>query len=225
MSDISFKLHKGEILGIAGLVGAGRTELARAIFGADKKDNGETLIRGKGVSIHKVGDAILNSLALVPEERKTQGVIPDFSLSNNISLVGIDKVLKKTFLDTKKEKAVATEYIDMLRILTPDENFIVKDLSGGNQQKCVLAKWLFADSDILFFDEPTRGIDIGAKQEIYRIIKSIAQEGKAVLIISSELPEIMGVCHRIIVMHDGRITGEIDPDQATQEDIMYYATL
>lgn len=223
LHDISFSLHEGEILGIAGLVGSGRTELARAIFGADRIDSGEVIVKGKSVKIKKVTDAIKASIGLVPEERKIQGILPELTVANNITITGIDKIIKGGFLNKRLEKKYASKFIDQLRIVTPNEDFKICDLSGGNQQKTVLAKWLMANSDVLIFDEPTRGIDVGAKQEIYRILKDIASEGKAIIIISSELPEILGISHRILVMHDGRITGELDADQATQEMIMNFA--
>ena len=139
--------------------------------------------------------------------------------------VGIDQIIKNTFINNGLEKQLSGKYIDILRIQTPSANQLIKYLSGGNQQKCVLAKWLFVDSDILIFDEPTRGIDVGAKQEIYRLLTELAQQGKGIIMISSELPEILGVSHRILVMHDGRITGEVYPEQTNQEEIMHYATL
>jgi ABC-type sugar transport system ATPase subunit len=225
LNDINLTLHTGEILGIAGLVGSGRTELARAIFGVDKIDQGEIYIQGKQTKIKDVQDAIRHKMALVPEDRKMQGIIPELSVRTNISLVGIDQIIKNTFINNGLEKQLSGKYIDILRIQTPSANQLIKYLSGGNQQKCVLAKWLFVDSDILIFDEPTRGIDVGAKQEIYRLLTELAQQGKGIIMISSELPEILGVSHRILVMHDGRITGEVYPEQTNQEEIMHYATL
>jgi len=225
LHDISFSLKKGEILGIAGLVGAGRTELARVIFGADQKDSGELLIKGTKVEIHDVSDAIRHRIALVPEDRKRHGLILDMSVKENISMAGIDKVTRRGILRKKLERDLAASFIRRLRIITPDENREVKYLSGGNQQKVVLAKWLTVNSDILIFDEPTRGIDVGAKAEIYRILSNLAAEGKGVIMISSELPEILGMCDRILVMHDGRITGELTRKEATQERILEYATM
>ena len=225
LDSISFELRAGEILGIAGLVGSGRTELARAIFGVDKVTSGGAYIREAEKPIRNIQDAIHQKMALMPEDRKLQGIIPGLSVGMNISLVGIDKILRKSFINTKIEKKSSEEYIDRLRIQTPDWKQLIKYLSGGNQQKCVLAKWLFVDSDIVIFDEPTRGIDVGAKQEIYKLLTALAQQGKGIIMISSELPEILGISHRILVMHDGKVTGEVDPEKTTQEEIMHLATI
>lgn len=229
LEDISFTLHKGEILGITGLVGSGRSETLRVIFGADPLDSGE--IRLNGVPFkknHRITDAISNAIGLVPEERKVEGIIPEFSVANNLTIVGIKKIEKNTFLNTRLEAKAADEFIKLLRVATPSGSTQIQYLSGGNQQKVVIAKWLFNDSDILILDEPTRGIDVGAKQEIYRILIDLANQGKAVLIVSSELPEVLGISNRILVMHDGRITGEFDNSgekELTQEELMYAATL
>ncbi len=225
LEEISFELHEGEILGIAGLVGSGRTELARAIFGVDKITSGGVYVRDDHRSIKNIQDAIRKKLALMPEDRKMQGIIPSLAVGMNISLVGIEKILRNSFINTKTEKRLAEEYVNRLRIQTPDWKQLIQFLSGGNQQKCVLAKWLFVDSDIVIFDEPTRGIDVGAKQEIYRLLTQLAQQGKGIIMISSELPEILGISHRILVMHDGRITGEVDPQKTNQEEIIHLATI
>jgi len=225
LNDISLTLHKGEILGIAGLVGAGRTELARAIFGADKKSGGQLFIRGQEVKINNVVSAIKHKIGLVPEDRKLQGLILGMSVKHNVSLAGIGRVMKMRLINSKMERSMAKEFVKMLRIITPTEEREVKSLSGGNQQKVVLAKWLAVNSDILIFDEPTRGIDVGAKAEIYRLLCSLVAEGKGVIMISSEMPEIIGMCDRILVMHDGKITGEVARSEATQELILEYATL
>ena len=225
IKDINFSLHHGEILGIAGLVGSGRTETARCIFGADKKTSGKFYKDGVEINIKDVVAAIRCKIALVPEERKTQGVLLGMSVKENISMAGINKVIKNGFINKKKERDLALEYIAKLRILTPNETRDVNDLSGGNQQKVVLAKWLAVDSDIMIFDEPTRGIDVGAKAEIYRLLCQLASQGKAIIMISSELPEIIGICDRVLVMHDGRITGEVTRQEASQEKIMEFATL
>lgn len=225
LEDISFELHAGEILGIAGLVGSGRTELARAIFGVDKITSGSVYVRDNQKLANNIQDAINNKLALMPEDRKLQGIIPSLPVGMNISLVGINKILRNSFIDAKIEKQKAEEYIDRLRIQTPDWKQLIQFLSGGNQQKCVLAKWLFVDSDIVIFDEPTRGIDVGAKQEIYRLLTQLAQQGKGIIMISSELPEILGISHRILVMHDGKITGEVNPEKTNQEEIIHLATI
>lgn len=225
IKDINFSLYHGEILGIAGLVGSGRTETARCIFGADKKTSGKFYKDGVEINIKDVAAAIKHKIALVPEERKTQGVLLGMSIKENISMAGIDRVIRNGFINSKKERELALDYIEKLRILTPSEKRDVNDLSGGNQQKVVLAKWLAVESDIMIFDEPTRGIDVGAKAEIYRLLCQLAAQGKAIIMISSELPEIIGICDRILVMHDGRITGEVTREEATQEKIMEYATL
>lgn len=225
IKDINFSLYHGEILGIAGLVGSGRTETARCIFGADKKTSGKFYKDGIEIDIKNVASAIKQKIALVPEERKTQGVLLGMSIKENISMAGIDRVIRNGFINSKKERELALDYIEKLRILTPSEKRDVNDLSGGNQQKVVLAKWLAVESDIMIFDEPTRGIDVGAKAEIYRLLCQLAAQGKAIIMISSELPEIIGICDRILVMHDGRITGEVTREEATQEKIMEYATL
>jgi ABC-type sugar transport system ATPase subunit len=223
LTDISFHAKKGEILGITGLVGAGRTELVRAVFGADHYDSGEIFIKGNKMEAGNIVRRISLNVGLVPEERKVEGYIPDFTVSNNITLVGINKIIKNTFLNKNLEEKAADEYIKLLRIMTPSSNTIITSLSGGNQQKCIISKWLYIDSDLLIFDEPTRGIDVGAKQEIYRIIISLAEQGKAIIIVSSELPEVLGICNRIIVMCEGRITAELDGDKADQEMILNYA--
>jgi ABC-type sugar transport system ATPase subunit len=225
LHNISFALHRGEILGIAGLVGAGRTELARAVFGADGRDSGEIFVRGSRVEIRRVSDAVRHRLGFVPEDRKLQGLVLGMTVKENISLAGIVKVIRRRMIVRKLEKKLATDFIQALRIVTPDENKEVKYLSGGNQQKVVLAKWLAVDSDILIFDEPTRGVDVGAKTEIYRLLNGLVAEGKGVIMISSELPEIMGMCDRILVMHDGRITGELQRGEATQEKVLELATM
>ncbi len=224
LRDINFFLRRGEILGIAGLVGAGRTELARAIFGADKRDSGEILLEGKAVSIHQVTDAIRHRIGLVPEDRKLQGLVLGMTVKENISMAGMGKVMRRHVIVRGLERRLALEYIKALRIITPTEEKVVKYLSGGNQQKVVLAKWLSVGSDILIVDEPTRGIDVGAKAEIYRLMTGLVEEGKGVIMISSELPEIIGMCDRILVMHDGRITGELARGEATQERVLELAT-
>lgn len=225
LEDINFTLHEGEILGIAGLVGSGRTELARAVFGVDRIDTGEIRIRGELETIRNIRDAIKHKMALIPEDRKLQGLILDLSVGMNISLVGMDQILKNSMINFKLERDVAEKQIKLLKIQTPGWTQLIKYLSGGNQQKSVLAKWLVVDSDILIFDEPTRGIDVGAKQEVYKLLTELAGQGKGIIMISSELPEIMGISHRILVMNEGRITGEVDPKDTTQEEIMHLATI
>ncbi len=223
LKDVSITLHKGEILGIAGLVGAGRTELARAIFGADKRTSGTLKISKLETHIPSVCHAVRKGLGLVPEERKKDGLVLDMSIRENISLPSIRNVERGLFISAKKEQQVSDHYISKLKIVTPGREQIVKNLSGGNQQKVVLAKWLLADTDILIFDEPTRGIDVGAKYEIYLLLNQLVSEGKSIIMISSELPELLGMADRIAVMHDGRITGELSRAEATQEKIMHLA--
>lgn len=224
LHDINFFVRKGEILGIAGLVGSGRTELARAIFGADSRDTGDIYIGGRKVNIKRVQDAIKLNIALVPEDRKQQGLVLGMTVRENITLVGIDNIIKNGVIKRLAEKDICNEFISRLRIATPDTEKEVKYLSGGNQQKVVLSKWLMVNSDIIIFDEPTRGIDVGAKAEIYKLLNDLAANGKAIIMISSELPEILGMCDRILVMHNGRIAGELDRSEADQEKIMNYAT-
>ncbi len=225
LHNISFDLYAGEILGIAGLVGSGRTELLRAIFGVDKKTSGEVVIKNKKSNIDSIPKAIKYHMGYIPEERKIQGIIPEFTVAKNITLAGAKKIVKSTFLNKKIETEVADKYISQLRIATPSQKQLIQDLSGGNQQKCVLSKWLYIEPEIILCDEPTRGIDVGAKQEIYRILVELAAQGKGIVMVSSELPEILGISHRIIVMHEGRITSELDGREATQEQIMHCATV
>lgn len=225
LHDINFELYAGEILGIAGLVGSGRTELLRALFGIDRITGGEIYIKGQKRTIDNVKKAIKGRMGLVPEERKLQGIIPGFSVAQNITLAGAKKIVRNTFIHGGAEKADAQAFIEKLRISTPSHRQLIQDLSGGNQQKCVLSKWLYIEPEIILCDEPTRGIDVGAKQEIYRILVDLAAQGKGVIVVSSELPEVLGISHRILVMHDGRITGELTAEEATQERVMQYATM
>ena len=223
LHDISFNVRHGEIVGLSGLVGAGRTELARAIFAADKITGGQIFINGKEVHIKTVQEAIGNRIALIPEDRKQQGLILGMSIKHNVSLVNLDNVCTNGLLNERKERDFAREYIKMLNIATPTEEKEVRLLSGGNQQKVVLAKWLAVDSDIIFFDEPTRGIDVGAKPEIYKLMCQLAQRGKAVIMISSDMPELIGICDRIYVMRDGTISGEVKRKDFSQEAILNLA--
>lgn len=225
LHSISLELYAGEILGISGLVGSGRTELLRALFGVDHITSGELLVKGISQRADSVGRAIKAGMALVPEERKLQGIIPAFTVAQNITLAGAKKILRLSFIHQGREKGAAEEFIKRLRISTPSHRQMIQDLSGGNQQKCVLSKWLFIDPEIILCDEPTRGIDVGAKQEIYRILVELAKQGKGVILVSSELPEILGLSHRILVLHDGRITAELSAEEATQERIMHFATI
>ncbi|QCX34834.1 sugar ABC transporter ATP-binding protein [Caloramator sp. E03] len=222
--DVSFNVRKGEIVGIAGLVGAGRTEVARAIFGADEIDSGEIYIENKKVNIKSPRDAMNFGIAFLTEDRKGQGLILDNTIDFNTHIASYDKTSKGMLLNLKYLKEITRENIKKLNINPPIENFVTRQLSGGNQQKVVIAKWLNTKAKIYIVDEPTRGIDVGAKVEVYNILNQLIQEGAAVIMISSELPEILGMSDRIYVMHEGRITAEIDRAHATQENIMLAAT-
>ena len=222
--DASFSLRKGEVLGIAGLVGAGRSELVETIFGLYPKTGGQIFLHGKEVHIKSAADAIKNKMALITEDRKQTGLNLIVYVKENIASVSIGKLSNHGIVNDKKINEVSEKYIKELKIKTPDGNAIVGNLSGGNQQKVVLAKWLLDEPDIIIFDEPTRGIDIGAKRDIYLLINNLAKEGKAVIVISSEMAEVMGICDRILVMAEGRINGEVQREEFSQEVIMGYAS-
>jgi ribose transport system ATP-binding protein len=223
--DISFTLRRGEILGFAGLMGAGRTEVARAVFGADPIESGEIYIKGDRVSVRKPGDAVKRGIGYLSEDRKRFGLATGMDVESNIVMSDLGKFLSaRMFLRRSKIRKRALHFINLLAIRTPSPTQPVRLLSGGNQQKIVIAKWLERDCDVLFFDEPTRGIDVGAKSEIYKLLRSLAAEGKAIVMISSELPEILRMSDRIVVMCEGRITGELSSNEATQERIMQLAT-
>lgn len=225
VKGVSFKLYRGEILGISGLVGSGRTEVVRALIGADKVEEKEVYIKGKKVSIRTPNEALQFGIALIPEDRKTQGLVLEASIKNNISLSGLRKIINKyRFINRGKEINIVDEYVESLDIKTSSIERLVKNLSGGNQQKVVIAKCLNTECEILIFDEPTRGIDVGAKAEIYKLMRQLVNKGISIIMISSELPEILGMSDRILVMRKGEITGEINPKEANQERIMYYAT-
>lgn len=223
--DISFTLKRGEILGFAGLMGAGRTEVARAIFGADTLDAGTVSIGGRQLFIRSPRDAIAEGLAYLSEDRKRHGLAIGMSVAANMSLANMKDVSgAQGFIDFAKEEEVAGRYIDLLNIRTPTVHQIVRLLSGGNQQKIIIGKWLFRQSRILFFDEPTRGIDVGAKFQIYKIMDELAARGFGVILISSELPEILGLTDRVAVFHEGRISGILDTKRSSQEEIIHYAS-
>lgn len=224
VQDASFSLRKGEVLGIAGLVGAGRSELVETIFGLYPKTGGQIFLHGKEVHIKNSADAIKNKMALITEDRKQTGLNLIVSVKENIASVSIGKLSTHGIVNDKKINEVSEKYIKELKIKTPDGNAIVGNLSGGNQQKVVLAKWLLDEPDIIIFDEPTRGIDIGAKRDIYLLINNLAKEGKAVIVISSEMAEVMGICDRILGMAEGRINGEVRREEFSQEVIMGYAS-
>lgn len=220
LEDISLTLHRGEVLGISGLVGAGRTELGRAIFGADKISGGKITLKGKVVTFTSPADAIANGICYLPEDRKTHGVVLVLSVRDNLTLASLDRLCFSNVIDRKQEKKLANDYVLKLQIRTPDLDRKVMFLSGGNQQKVVIAKWLCAQSDIFIFDEPTRGIDVGAKVEVYNLINELVRQGAGIIMISSELPEILGMSDQILVMRKGRITGEFTREEATQEKIL-----
>lgn len=222
--DVSFNVHAGEKLGFAGLVGAGRTETMRLVFGADSPSGGSVFIDNKKVSIKTPRDAIKNRICLLTEDRKQQGLVLIHSSRENFGLPNLDHFRKGPLLDRSKEILIFSDYVKKLKIKLSDHESPVLSLSGGNQQKIVLAKWLESNADIIIFDEPTRGIDIGAKYEIYLLINQLADEGKSIIIVSSDLAELLGICDRIVVMHEGQLMGEIsDPSNCTQEDILKMA--
>ncbi|MCR1840217.1 sugar ABC transporter ATP-binding protein [Murimonas intestini] len=223
--DVSFELHKGEILGFSGLMGAGRTETARALFGADKKDSGEIYVNGKKVNIKSPQDAVQAGIGYLSEDRKRYGVVVDKTVAENTTMASLENFTNGIFVNNKKEKEITKKYVDALKTKTPSIEQKVKNLSGGNQQKVVIAKWLTRNCDILIFDEPTRGIDVGAKSEIYSLMNDLVKQGKSIIMISSELTEILRMSDRIVVMCEGRKTGEIGIAEATQESIMHAATL
>ena len=222
--DISFSLYAGEIVGFAGLMGAGRTETTRAIFGADPRESGEIFLDGKKITIHTPSDAIKAGIVLAPEDRKKDGLCTKLPIRENIALPNLDLLCNPLgVINRKKEDEMCDKVVQELRIKTPNVEIDAAGLSGGNQQKVVVGKWLARDSRVVIFDEPTRGIDVGAKYEIYQLILDLANKGKTVIMVSSEMPELLGVCDRILVMSGGRLAGEVDAKTATQEDIMRLA--
>lgn len=224
VQDVSFELHKGEILGFSGLMGAGRTETARAIFGADPKESGDIYINGQKVTINTPQDAVKCGIGYLSEDRKRYGIVVQKTVAENSTMACLQNYVSGLFINKKAEKKVAEEYVESLATKTPSVEQLVVNLSGGNQQKVVIAKWLINDCDILIFDEPTRGIDVGAKNEIYKLMNKLASEGKSIIMISSEMTEILRMSDRIVVMCEGRKTGEVKIEEATQEIIMNMAT-
>lgn len=221
--DVSFKLHRGEVLGITGLVGAGRSEVLQAVFGADKKQSGTILVEGKEVKIDHPSQAIAQGMGLIPEGRKQQSLFLKFSVKENITIAAFRQVLNKAgLLSTGRENQTAEDYSAKLRVKTPTINQKIVNLSGGNQQKAVIARWLMTKPKILFLDEPTQGIDIGAKNEIYRIIEELAEQGVSIVVVSSEMQETMSLCDRVLVMYEGRLTGELTHAELSQETLMTY---
>lgn len=224
VKDVSFELHKGEILGLSGLMGAGRTETARALFGADSKDSGKIFINGKEVQISKPEEAVKHGIGYLSEDRKRYGLVLKKNLKENMTLATLRKYTKRLFIDKNLEQDTAEKFIVDLGIKTPSADQLVNNLSGGNQQKVVIAKWLINNCDIFIFDEPTRGIDVAAKNEIYLLMEELVRQGKSIIMISSELNEILRMSDRIVVMCEGRKTAEISIEEATQEMIMSAAT-
>ncbi len=225
LRDVSFTVRRGEILGFAGLMGAGRTEVARAVFGADAIDSGEVRMRGKLLTLKTPRDAVQAGIGYLSEDRKHFGLATGMDVESNITLPSLRRWLKwGVFLNQGAIRAIGQEMVDKLRIRTPSLTQVARLLSGGNQQKVVIAKWLVQDCDVLIFDEPTRGIDVGAKSEIYKLVNDLAAAGKAIIVISSELPEVLHLSHRILVMCEGRVTGDVCGYSATQESLMVLAT-
>ena len=229
VQDVSFELKKGEILGFSGLMGAGRTETARALFGADPKQSGKISVMGKDGQLHEVTinspqDAVKCGIGYLSEDRRRYGCVVQKSVTENTTLATMEEFTNGIFINKAKEKQVAEKYVNELATKTPTTDQLVVNLSGGNQQKVVIAKWLTRDSDILIFDEPTRGIDVGAKNEIYKLMNRLAAEGKSIIMISSEMTEVLRMSDRIIIMCEGKVTGCIDISEATQENIMDKAT-
>ncbi len=224
IQDVSFELHRGEVLGLAGLVGAGRTEVARAIFGADRLDSGRVHVDGREIHVSDPKHAVSLGMGMVPEDRKQHGFIPVMSVAKNITLPILDRLQKFGVIQQDKENEIVEEYIGYLAIMVSSPDQEIQYLSGGNQQKVILAKWLSAQPKVIILDEPTRGVDVGTKAEIYRLIRELAERGVGIIFISSELPEILGLSDRILVMYAGRIQGELGHDEATEERILTLAT-
>ena len=223
-SDVSFQLRHGEILGFAGLVGAGRTEVARVLFGIDRAEGGEILLKGKKVHIRSPQQAMENGIAYVPEDRHQQGLVMNFSIASNITLSILQQVSRLGLIQPRREQKIADDYSRQLHVRSTGVDQLVNALSGGNQQKVVLGKWLATNPSVLILDEPTRGIDVGAKAEVHRIISELASSGLAIILISSELPEVLAMADQVIVLHEGRVTGTFVRSEATQERVMYAAT-
>jgi len=222
--DISFHIRRGEIIGFAGLVGAGRTELMRSIFGLDGYTSGKIIKDGKELEIRKAADSIRNEIVMLSEDRRRYGILPVRSVRENTSISSLEKVIYNGFAHEKKERTLVNRYFKKMSVRTPSLETAIQSLSGGNQQKVLLAKWMMRNPDVMILDEPTRGIDVGAKFEIYKLMTEMAKDEKAVIMVSSELPELIGMCDRIYVMNQGRITGELQQEEFSQETIMKYAT-
>ena len=225
VKDVSFNLRKGEILGFAGLMGAGRTEVARALYGADPKQTGEVFLKGKKVKIRTPQQAVKHGICYLSEDRKRYGLMLDKSVTDNTVIASVDDFIAAGLINDGKMRTASTEYNEKLRTKTPSMEQLLKNLSGGNQQKVIIARWLMKNADVFIFDEPTRGIDVGAKSEIYHLMEELVEQGKSIIMISSELPEVLRMSDRVMVMCEGRKTGELDIAEATQENIMQLATM
>ena len=221
--DVDLHIKAGEIVGLAGLIGAGRSEVIRAVFGLDKLDRGEIEIDTNAVRIKNPTQAIRAGVAMLSEDRRLGGIIPQLSIMKNATLASLRKVIHGGFTRHRKEERLAAEYFQKMNVKAPSLQTRIANLSGGNQQKVLLARWLISDPKVLLLDEPTRGVDVGAKFEIYKIMTELARQGRGILMISSELPELIGMCDRIYVMSAGRLTAELTPDQFSQETILKYA--
>jgi ABC-type sugar transport system ATPase subunit len=222
--DVSFSVRSGEIVGLAGLVGAGRTEVARVLFGLDKADSGDVLLDGKRVSFRTPSEALRAGIAYVPEDRHLDGLVAGFSIAENVTLPILPRLFPRLLMRKGRERSLAAGYAERLRIRSTGVDELVEALSGGNQQKVVIAKWLATKPRVLILDEPTRGVDIGAKVEVHRIMADLAASGLGIILISSELPEVLAMSDRILVLHEGRISAEIPRSDATEERVMYAAT-
>ena len=225
VKDVSFCLRKGEILGFAGLMGAGRTEVVRALYGADVRQSGDIFLHGKKVRIRTPEQAVRHGICYLSEDRKRYGLMLDKSVTENSVIACVDNFITAGLISDGKMRAESQKFNDLLRTKTPSMEQLLKNLSGGNQQKVIIARWLMKDADIFIFDEPTRGIDVGAKSEIYALMEELVKQGKSIIMISSELPEVLRMSDRIVVMCEGRVTGELDISEATQENIMQLATM
>lgn len=223
-SDINFNVKKGEIFGMYGLVGSGRTEIVRSIFGADMKDTGTVIINEEKTHFKSPKDGIKAGIALLPENRKDEGLVLSLSVSTNTNMVAIDKISSNGIINNRRGYEIAKKYVKILKTKTPSIHQLVKNLSGGNQQKVVISKWLAEGSDIFIFDEPTVGVDVGAKREIYKIFEGLLKEGKSIIVISSYLPEVMGLADRMLVMHEGKQMCILDKSEFTEEYILKLAS-
>ena len=216
-------MKKGEIVGFAGLMGAGRTEVMRALFGLDRYDGGSIFVKGQEVRIRSVQDAVRSGIAMLSEDRRRYGIVPLLSVEENIALAALDKFIRKGRWYKKEEFDAVRSMCEKMRVKTPALDTKVFSLSGGNQQKVILAKWMVREPDILILDEPTRGIDVGAKSEIYQLMMELVKQGKSIIMVSSELPELIGMCDRVYVMHEGYMTGMLEKDELSQEAVMQLA--